>query len=153
LRQETLWKRKIERNGRRVVLRKIMEMTPEKLDQAVRGANEEWLAKHVAESDALRKEEAANMRKFIAKLRWPPATLRIRCACGQTIRLARITTRDGAEIYQDICSYCYTLWEVHGATVSGGWNRHIGRKFVPPIMRPVVWPRERLKPRHKNRQK
>jgi len=122
------------------LLKKIIEMTPKKLDQAIRAADKKWLAKHVAEGVALEKEEETNLRKFIAKLKWPPATIRISCACGQTIRLPRIMTRDGAEIYQDICPNCCTLWEIHGATVSGGWNKHHSRELVPPIMRSIVWP-------------
>jgi hypothetical protein len=132
-----LWRRG-EKEG--VVLRKIIEMTPKKLDQAVRAADRKWLAKHVAEGVALKKEEETNLRKFIAKLKWPPATIRISCACGRTIRVPRIMTRDGAEIYQDICPNCSTLWEIHGTTVSGGWTKHHSRELVPPIMRSIVWP-------------
>jgi hypothetical protein len=122
------------------LLKKIIEMTPEKLDQAIRAADEKWLSKHVEESDALRKEEEANLRKFVAKLKWPPARIQTRCACGETVRLPHLMTRDGTEIYQDICGNCNTLWVVHGTIVSGGWNKHHSRELVPPIMRSTVWP-------------
>ena len=120
-------------------MKKIIEMTPEQLDQAIRAANEMWRAKHVAEGDALKKEEDANLRKFVAKLKWPPVRIQIRCACGETVRLSHMMTRDGTEIYQDICSNCNTIWMLHGTTVSAGWNRHTKRELVPPIIRPIVF--------------
>lgn len=121
-------------------MRIIEEMTPEKLAEAIRGANEEWLAKHVAEDKALKREEERNLRKYIGKLKWPRAKIRTTCACGKTIQLSHIMTRDGAEIYQDFCPNCYSLWELHGTTVSQGWNKHLRRELVPPLMRPIVWP-------------
>jgi len=132
-------------------MKKIEEMTPEKLTEAIQSANDEWLAKHVGEGKALKREEDSNLRRYIAKLKWPRAKIQTTCACGQTLHLPRIMTRDGAEIYQDICPNCYSLWELHGTTVSGGWNKHHRRGLVPPIMRPIVWPNRHSRREHKAR--